>query len=236
MDTLARLPTAGLHLALMLALTFATGLVDAVCYLGLDQVFTANMTGNVLLLGMALGEGGDLSLLGPVLALAGFVSGGALVGRVLKDSPEPWSRLSTWLLSLVAVVVLAVAVVMLVTGGEPHRAVRLGVTTSLGVAMGTQAAAARFIAVKDVTTIVVTGTITALAIDSPLGNGRQRSAGRRSAAVALLVAGAALGALLLTWHPAAALLLAGLLIGAVTVLGDLHARAVGAAAPSPPQP
>ncbi|MQW74300.1 DUF1275 domain-containing protein [Nocardioides sp. dk4132] len=233
MDTLARLPTTGLHLALMLALTFATGLVDAVCYLGLDQVFTANMTGNVLLLGMALAGGGDLAPLGPVLALVGFVVGGALVGRVLKDSSEPWSTPSTWLLSLVAVVVVAVGVVLLVTGGEPHRAVRLSVTAALGVAMGTQAAAARFIGVKDVTTVVVTGTITALAIDSPLGNGRQRSAGRRSASVALLVAGAALGALLLAWHPASALLAAGLLIAAVTVLGDLHTRAVRATAPSP---
>jgi len=236
MDTLARIPTARMHLGLMLALTFATGIVDALCYLGLDQVFTANMTGNVLLLGMAVGEGGDLTLLGPVLALVGFVVGGALVGRVLKDSHEPWSTLSTGLLSLVAIVVLAVGVVLLVTGGEPHRAVRLAVTAALGVAMGTQAAAARFVAVKDVTTIVVTGTITALAIDSPLGNGRQRSAGRRSAAVVLLVAGAALGALLLTWHLATALLLAGLLIAAVTVLGDLHARAVRAAGPSSPQP
>jgi hypothetical protein len=38
----------------MLALTFTTGIVDAVGYLGLDRVFTANMTGNVVILGMAL--------------------------------------------------------------------------------------------------------------------------------------------------------------------------------------
>ena len=225
MDTLARIPTDPLHLGLMLALTFATGLVDAVCYLGLDQVFTANMTGNVLLLGMALGQAGDLGLVGPLLAMAGFVLGAALVGRVLKDSSESWSTLSTRLLALVATLVLAVGVVLLLARAEPGRAVRLGVTAALGVAMGTQAAAARFIAVKDVTTIVVTQTIAGLAIDSPLGNGRGRSAGRRSAAVVLIIAGAAVGALLLTWHPGAALLLAGLVVASVTVLGDLHARA-----------
>ncbi|NPC98731.1 YoaK family protein [Nocardioides sp. zg-DK7169] len=233
MDTLARIPTDRMHLGLMLALTFATGLVDALCYLGLDQVFTANMTGNVLLLGMALGDGGDLALAGPLLALAGFALGAALVGRVLKDSHEPWSILSTWLLGLVAIIVLAVGVVLLVTGGDPDRTVRLSVTTALGVAMGTQAAAARFIAVKDVTTIVVTQTITGLAIDSPLGNGRGRSAGRRGAAVVLIISGAAVGALLLTWHLGATLLLAGLVIAAVTVIGDLHARAVRAAATAP---
>ncbi|MDX6641084.1 MAG: hypothetical protein QOF12_2095, partial [Solirubrobacteraceae bacterium] len=31
----------------LLVLTFSTGLVDAVSYLGLGRVFTANMTGNV---------------------------------------------------------------------------------------------------------------------------------------------------------------------------------------------
>jgi Protein of unknown function (DUF1275) len=38
-----------LLLALSL-LTVVTGLVDAACYLGLGRVFTANMTGNVVLL------------------------------------------------------------------------------------------------------------------------------------------------------------------------------------------
>ena len=37
----------------LLALTFVTGIVDAVSFLALGQVFTANMTGNVALLGFA---------------------------------------------------------------------------------------------------------------------------------------------------------------------------------------
>lgn len=43
-------PAGTVHLALMLALTFATGIIDAVGYLGLDRVFTGNMTGNVVVL------------------------------------------------------------------------------------------------------------------------------------------------------------------------------------------
>jgi hypothetical protein len=38
----------------LLVLTLVTGLVDAVSYLGLGHVFTANMTGNVVLLGFAV--------------------------------------------------------------------------------------------------------------------------------------------------------------------------------------
>jgi uncharacterized membrane protein YoaK (UPF0700 family) len=37
----------------LMALTAVSGLVDAVSYLGLGHVFTANMTGNVVVLGFA---------------------------------------------------------------------------------------------------------------------------------------------------------------------------------------
>ena len=44
----------------LLALTFTTGLIDAASYLGLGHVFTANMTGNVVLLGFGIaGAAGD---------------------------------------------------------------------------------------------------------------------------------------------------------------------------------
>ena len=41
----------------LLALTFTTGLVDGVSYLGLGHVFTANMTGNIVLLGFGIAGG-----------------------------------------------------------------------------------------------------------------------------------------------------------------------------------
>jgi uncharacterized membrane protein YoaK (UPF0700 family) len=68
----------------MLTLTFSTGIIDAVGYLGLDRVFTGNMTGNVVILGMGLVPGTGLPIVGPTIALAGFMIGAALSGRVLK--------------------------------------------------------------------------------------------------------------------------------------------------------
>jgi uncharacterized membrane protein YoaK (UPF0700 family) len=41
----------------LLGLTVVTGVVDAVSFLGLGHIFTANMTGNVVFLGFALGGG-----------------------------------------------------------------------------------------------------------------------------------------------------------------------------------
>src|SRR5437763_7805131 len=64
----------------LLALTFTTGLVDAVSYLGLGRVFTANMTGNVVLLGFGIAGSGGLPIVAPLLSLAAFVLGSSLGG------------------------------------------------------------------------------------------------------------------------------------------------------------
>lgn len=60
---LARRPATPLRL--VLALTFATGVVHVVGYLRLDQVFVGNVTGNVVILGMPTVRGTGLSVLGP---------------------------------------------------------------------------------------------------------------------------------------------------------------------------
>ncbi|MCW2784063.1 MAG: hypothetical protein JWP74_580 [Marmoricola sp.] len=215
------------HLQLMLALTFSTGVIDAVGYLGLDRVFTGNMTGNVVILGMGLVGGGNLPVVGPLLALGGFMAGAALGGRVLKSAEPGWSPRTTALFSLVATTMLVVAVLLLFIENDLSHAGGVAITTTLGAAMGVQAASARFIGVKDVTTVVVTSTITGLAADSRLGSGASSGDSlRRGSAVVLILAGAAVGAALLQWHLGVGLLLAGALTAAVTALGTIHSKHV----------
>ena len=227
---LARVSADRMHLALMLALTFGTGIVDAVGYLGLDRVFTGNMTGNVVILGMALVGGDDLPVLGPLLALAGFMAGAAVSGRVLRDAPHAWTRRTNLLLTLVGLLVVGLAALLGLVD-EPSEQLLLGVTFLLGAAMGLQAGTARFIGVKDVTTVVVTSTITGLASDSVLGSGKGGGSGRRFLAVVLMVAGAAAGAALLHWHLWAGLVVEGALVLLVVLVGALHDRVrVGVAA------
>ncbi|GAA0296148.1 YoaK family protein [Kineococcus aurantiacus] len=219
------------HLALMLVLTFSTGIVDAVGYLGLDRVFTANMTGNVVILGMALTGSQDLPILGPVLALAGFLLGAAVVGRVLRRAATGWTTASTWVFALVGVVLAGLAVAASLIAGLPVEPgttpppAALVVTTVLGLAMGGQAAAARRLGVKDVTTVVVTSTLTGLAADSRLAGGSGEGWRRRLGAVVLILAGAAVGAALLRWHVGAGLGLAALISLVAAVLGHLRAHA-----------
>ena len=90
-----------LHLLLMMALTFSTGIIDAVGYLGLDRVFTGNMTGNVVILGMALLGADGLPIVGPTVALGGFVLGAIVAGRTLRTVPSGWASRSTSLFIVV---------------------------------------------------------------------------------------------------------------------------------------
>src|SRR3989449_11780262 len=66
---------------MLLVLTWAAGSVDAISYLGLGHVFTAMMTGNTVLLGLAIGQGQVLAALRSVIALAGFCLGAAVGDR-----------------------------------------------------------------------------------------------------------------------------------------------------------
>lgn len=211
------------HLQLMLTLTFSTGIIDAVGYLGLDRVFTANMTGNVVILGMGLAGADDLPVLGPVLALVGFMLGAVVAGRALGGRSGEWTAVSTALFGGVGAVVIAIGTGLILWDGPP-REVLLGVTAALGLVMGAQAAAARAIAVKDVTTVVITSTITGLSMDSRLAGGTGALWPRRLLAVVLMLLGAASGALLLQLHLGAGLIVAGVLCAAVAITGNVRCR------------
>lgn len=228
---------ARLHLILMLVLTFSTGVIDAVGYLGLDRVFTGNMTGNVVILGMALIGADNLPVGGPSLALACFMVGAVVAGRALRPEAAGWSRRTTGLLTAVGLTMAAVAVVLFFHAPHARDPVTLAITGALAVAMGIQAATARHLAVKDVTTVVVTSTLTGLAADSRLGGGSGAHTGRRLGAVVLILCGAAVGAALLHVHPGLGVLLTALLTLIVAVAGGIartrtDAGATEAAAPA----
>src|SRR6516225_5702427 len=69
----------------LLALTFTTGLVDAVSYLALGRVFTANMTGNVVLLGFGIAGSGGLPVVAPLVSLGAFLIGAGARGARTGD-------------------------------------------------------------------------------------------------------------------------------------------------------
>lgn len=226
-----------LHLVLMLALTFSTGVVDAMGYLGLDRVFTGNMTGNVVLLGMAMAGGTSLPVLRPALALAFFMLGAALAGRLLRRSGEGWSPQTSAALSAVSLGLWLLAIFVLLAPVQADPALGSTVTSALALLMGTQAATAKRLKVAEITTVVVTSTITGLASDSRLAGGKGTFWQRRALAIALIMLGALAGAAALHVHLALALTLAAVIATAVTVTGHTaHRRAAAEAASSSDRP
>lgn len=223
---------ARMHLILMLVLTFTTGIVDAIGYLGLDYVFTANMTGNVVILGMAVvggtspGGGRALPVLGPLLALFAFILGATVGGRVLRRAPAGWTGETTAMFLVTGLGTLGLGVACLLTAPAAGTWWGYTVTAVLAVLMGVQAATARRLAVADVTTVVVTSTITGLAADSRLAGGSGTRMPRRVLAIVLILAGAAVGALLLRGGVGTGLITAGVLITGAVVLGHFRARPV----------
>jgi uncharacterized membrane protein YoaK (UPF0700 family) len=217
---------AQVHLGLMLALTFSTGVADAVGYLGLDKVFTGNMTGNVVILAMAIAGGKGLPIVGPLIALFAFMLGAASGGRSLRPVSSGWTTHVTVLLAVVAAVLISLSVVLFTIGGHPSQAFEYTVTFFLAAAMGLQASVARHLAVKDVTTVVVTSTITSFAADSWLGGGKGQPWFRRLAAIVLIGAGAGVGALLLIINLGFGVGLSGLITVVVAVFGHVAGRAL----------
>lgn len=154
---------AGRRDALVLLLAWAAGSVDAIGYFGLEHVFTANMTGNTVLLGLALGQGHVLDVVRNLVALAGFVAGlgiGALMGEGGKTGE--WDRRVTWIIALEAAALAAFTVTWHVSD-FPHGPGALELLIVLAAfAMGLQSVGVRRLSLPGVATTYVTGTMTFL--------------------------------------------------------------------------
>ncbi|WP_309133071.1 YoaK family protein [Brevibacterium sp.] len=211
-------------LAMLLVLTFSTGMVDAIGYLGFDKVFTGNMTGNVVILGMGLAGAEDVPVLRPALALVFFMVGAALGGRILGRIGEEWHKRTTLIFGLVALGCAGLAVyVALVPDPELGLAGTI-FTSVLSALMGAQAAAARRMKIADVTTVVVTSTIVGLASDSKLAGGDGVRWVRRLLAVVLILLGALAGAGTLMVNQWIGIAIVAAAITVTTVLGHCNAR------------
>lgn len=209
---------------LMMALTLVTGIVDAVGYLALDRVFTGNMTGNIVILGMAVAGADDLPILGPAIALGTFTVGAFLAGLFLRRRPTGWTTAVTAELVLGAVLLGAVAVLLALAGPDRPLAVSIVASSVTALVMGGQAATARKIAVKDMTTVVVTSTLASFAGESLVAGGRGAVINRRFFAILVIFLGAVIGAALLVIHPGIATALAAVLSLAVAIVGHLRLR------------
>jgi uncharacterized membrane protein YoaK (UPF0700 family) len=215
---LARLiadPAHGPLPALMLVLTVLTGVVDAVSILSLGRVFVANMTGNVVFVGFAVAGASGFALSASVSALAGFLCGAAAGGAAAKRLGAHRGRLLAVVATAELALVLLALLVTALAGGELGAVDKVGIAALLALAMGAQNAAVRDLRVFDLTTTVLTMTLTGIAAD--LRAHDRFVVVRRLLAVLAMFAGAAVGALLVLEVGAeSALGLAALLLAVVS--------------------
>jgi len=223
----ATLPKSPLPLLLLL-LSLTTGLVDAISILGLGKVFTANMTGNIVFLGFATAGAPGFNWLPYVVALTTFLAGAAIAGRIGKAHVGLPLRRWLTVAALVESGLLGIAGIVAI-GFQPDAVdARLLVIIALtAVAMGFRNATIRQLKVPDMTTTVLTLTLTGLAADSGLGRGGNPNWQRRIGSVVAIFAGAVIGALLVL-HTSLSVPL--VLAGALVLVGTLAcARHPGAA-------
>ena len=209
-------PTTGTLPFLLLLLTVVAGAVDAVSFLSLGHVFVVNMTGNIVFLGFAAAGVTEISLTATLVALGTFLCGSVVGGRLaLRFADERLLTVAT----IVKIVLVAIALIVVATSRESLDTLqRYAVIALLAFAMGVQNASARRIGIPDLTTTVLTMTLTALAADSSLAGGTNPRWSRRALSIGSMLLGAFAGGLCVLHQGIAAALVLVLVLLAITGL------------------
>jgi uncharacterized membrane protein YoaK (UPF0700 family) len=216
--------------ALLLALTVATGMVDAVSFLSLDHVFVANMTGNIAFIAFGVAGAKGFSVLRSLTALGGFVVGAALPGWYRGSWSRDRARL-LWVSTAVKLCMSLPALVIVAITGIPSGSLTTYlVTVLLAVSMGVQNASISRLAETHLRrTTVVTSTLTGLFANLRTIGVRGTLTHDRMASLGFLFIGCAVGAgLVLASGPLAAL---GVEVGLLTAVGVVAAAGAETRAP-----
>jgi uncharacterized membrane protein YoaK (UPF0700 family) len=231
---------------MLVSLSLAAGCVDAVGFLALGHVFVANMTGNTVLLGLAIGQWEWGATLRAVTALAAFIGGVAAGASLLhqdREDREAWPPIVTLALALELLVLIAFAVGWIRSAPEPTGEATYILICLSSFAMGVQSSAVRRLGIPGVATTYITGTLTNLTEDAigrlrstvPSQDSRSSESGGSSARGLMLPAdvwlayglGAVLtGAIVLRW-PTFAVLPSVIVLAAVVVVATARHRRRG---------
>ncbi|HYL13307.1 MAG TPA: YoaK family protein [Terriglobales bacterium] len=209
-----------LMIALMV-MTVVTGFVDAVSYLGLGHVFTANMTGNIVLLGFAVAGAPRLSIARSFTSLGAFLVGAVVGGRVgvaMISAPRKRWLLAAGISEAAMLFAAAVAATGFDAGSETPVLRLYAIIILTALPMGLRTATVRRLAVPDITTTVLTTTLAAVAADSSLAGGSNPRMGRRIGSVVAMLAGASIGALFVRFGLAVPLLVGGTCVLTATII------------------
>jgi len=198
----------------LLAMTAVTGLIDAVSFLSLGRVFTANMTGNIVILAFATARVPGLSIARSLTALLAFLAGAVLGGRIMARADVGSAiRFATQAFLLEDVLLLAASFCAIGYRRDllEHSFQAFVLIALTALAMGTRNAAVRKLAIPDLTTTVLTLTLTGIAADSALAKGNNPRLLRRVSSVLAIFSGAGFGAVIIHFSVSIALAVAAVI-------------------------
>jgi uncharacterized membrane protein YoaK (UPF0700 family) len=146
---------------LLILLTGSAGSIDAAVFLK-SHVFTANMSGNTVLLGLGLARVQSISVGNTLFALCGFCFGAGIATLIVHPlvTKRGWSHKVNQALSVAACLLLAGGILASI----PGQYAILATIAAVAAAMGIQSASAQHLAVAGISTNVITSTLTTAVI------------------------------------------------------------------------
>ncbi|MCG7376644.1 DUF1275 domain-containing protein [Paenibacillus sp. ACRSA] len=213
----------------LLILCMAAGMVDLIGYLALGHVLTANMTGNIVLLGIAIARAQEFVVLRSLIALIGFIIGNAIAARMIGwgRSESGWTKRITTVFVVESSLLLFFAVAMISPYAEQLSYLLILV---LAAAMGIQTTAARRIGIAGISTTVLTNNLAAVVEDTVSIMYRMRHTSAKSlfkslsgdvylraGAVLIYLVGIVAAALLFQHWPLVSVWIPVLLVGGITL-------------------
>jgi uncharacterized membrane protein YoaK (UPF0700 family) len=150
---------------LLAVLAFTSGYIDALSYLGLGSVFVSNMTGNTVLLGIAIGRGNVLAAARAGVALLSYIGGVALGTNIVNSTHVPkefWPQAVTRAFFTEFVVLLMFAIGGISADNAHSEFILYPLIVLAAIAMGIQSTAVHALGVSGISTTYITGTWTRL--------------------------------------------------------------------------
>ncbi len=185
---------------LAVVLTLGTGATDVASFTRLGNVFTSVITGNLVLLGLAIGRVSGALATHAVVAFAGYLAGVAAGARLVP--PEgPWHKAMPAALLVELMLLAGFTVGWELTGAAPHGAAQLVLLALAAAAMGTQSAATRGFGAR-VSTTYLTSTLIGVVAAWVTPGQPARTEWRQVSLLVALTAGAAAGGLVIADAPA----------------------------------
>ncbi len=149
----------------LLLLSVVAGSADAAGFMGVGHVFTSNMTGNLVLLGIASGQGHWADAAKTLYVLVLFAIGAAAGSRLARQLPDQaWRKLLVRILMIESVLLITFAVCWAVISKEGRAIHFYWLIPLLAIAMGLQSAVMNRLMIAGVTNTAMTGTLTNVAV------------------------------------------------------------------------